>query len=860
MPQSGRSQGRGGFVADGTAFPRRRFLVGTIGAAAAVALPRPGDALAAIGCDPLAEPKRFRGVAPSPRQILGFPLGRRREVTSRESARYLDALAAATKRVVTGTYGSSVRGRPLRYAIVGRPEHVTPEGLAAIRSAATEIRDPRTPAERVAALAAAVPAIAWVIANIHGNEESGADAALRVLYELADREDCVVQRILDNTIVVVIPIQNPDGREADARRNAYGFDLNRDMFARTQPETDSKLELMRRYPPIALVDSHEFGYYQPFFPPNNDPVYHEISDQALHWINDIYGRAFSNAYKRKGWAFFHGKVYDFFSPEYNDTVTANGFQGAGMTIEVPNYKPLDLRADRHYAIDMVALAQTAAHKEELLRQQHRAFVRAVEEGRAGVLEPNERVFSPRKPVKTNVPHRRVRHYFIADEPAKRREIQRLVRRLQRMDVSVYRLTAPLPLSGYRPYAEGFRPTRLPVGTYWIPMAQPQKHWIQMLLNEDTYLPTLFTYGLSGWSNPLLMNLDGGTSGDRVVPAASLVPPLAEPSPPTLPARLPRIGVYQMSNGSFAEESAGSTRWLFETQWRLPYRDVSADDIAAGRLRGLDVLVVPGGGSKPALRRLGREGRRAIVDWVNAGGRYVGYRGGGTRLAATIGLSTVLLSRAKADIPGSLLRARVDVQSPLARGVGPYVWVLFADDFVMRGGGALAPVRFPEGGDFFVSGFSRGEENVQGTAAVVDERVGDGRVVLFNADPTYQGSTEGMERILFNAILGPDPAGSRRSAAGSSARAGEEAAARRAAAALPPWSGAIRLTVGRDDGALAATLLGRLGARFDEELDGGVARFTIANPRELSLEEHPWALELLAELRRRGARVLAVSAG
>ena len=40
---------------------------------------------------------------------------------------------------------------------------------------------------------------------------------------------------------MIIPTQNPDGREADTRRNVYGFDLNRDWFARTQAETDGKL-------------------------------------------------------------------------------------------------------------------------------------------------------------------------------------------------------------------------------------------------------------------------------------------------------------------------------------------------------------------------------------------------------------------------------------------------------------------------------------------------------------------------------------------------------------------------------------------------------------------------------------------
>jgi hypothetical protein len=318
----------------------------------------------------------------------------------------------------------------------------------------------------------------------------------------------------------------------------------------------------------------------------------------------------------------------------------------------------------------------------------------------------------------------------------------------------------------------------------------------------------------------------------------------------------------MSNGSFAVESAGSTRWLFETQWHLPYEELSADEIAAGALGDIDVLVVPGGGSKPALRRLGAAGRRAIVRWVNDGGRYVGYRGGGTRLAPTIGLSTVRLSRVRADIPGSLLRARVELGSPLADGVGPFVWALFADDFVMRADPSLAPVAYPTqaSGDFFVSGFAEGEDHVYGTAAVTDEAVGAGRVVLFGMDPTFQASTEGMERILFNAILGPDPAGGRAPAAGARERARAESTARRAVAELPPWSASIRLTIAAGGEPVATALLDQFGARYDVERWSGRVRYSIANPRELSLEEHPWAIELLARLRARGVHLFGISFG
>ena len=35
--------------------------------------------------------------------------------------------------------------------------------------------------------------------------------------------------------------------------------MNRDWFARTQPETDGKLELLRQYPGVMHIDAHEMG-------------------------------------------------------------------------------------------------------------------------------------------------------------------------------------------------------------------------------------------------------------------------------------------------------------------------------------------------------------------------------------------------------------------------------------------------------------------------------------------------------------------------------------------------------------------------------------------------------------------------
>ena len=458
--------------------------------------------------------------------MIGFPLGQR-EVTVGETDAYLDAVDAASDRVRTDTFGTSVEGRPLRYAIVGHPDHISADGLEAIRQAIVRMRDPNTPADEVAELAASTPAFLYIAGNVHGTEESGTDASLHVLHDLADRTDCAAMRIVDNAIVFILPTQNPDGREAETRRNAYAFDMNRDWFARTQPETDGKVELLRRYPPLLFVDAHEFGYYRSFFAPNDDPVYHDAPEPVLGWMNDLYAPALAREFRERDWGFFNYGGYDFFMPGYGDTVPANGFMAAAFTLEHYDGAPMEVREQKTHLQFWLLLTIAARNRQRLLIEQHEAYVEAVEQGRRGILEPNG-LSNPRSELLAEVPHRRVRHYFVLDEPERAFEAAFLVRRLQRMDVQVYRLDAPLEVPDYRPYARSPVARTLPAGTYWIPMAQAQKHWIQLMLNEDTYVPVRRTYDITGWSSPLLMNLDGGSSGRRLSPSASLVPPVDEP--------------------------------------------------------------------------------------------------------------------------------------------------------------------------------------------------------------------------------------------------------------------------------------------------------------------------------------------
>jgi hypothetical protein len=803
------------------------------------------------------------GQVPKLGDVVSAPGGENGELTVDQTYAYMDAVDGASERVITGALErKSWQGRELRYAIVGHADNLDAQSLGAIKRAAQRLRDPRTSERAARRIAERFPGIQWVASNVHGGEESGTEGSMRVLHELADRADCAARQILDNSIVVLLPIQNPDGRELDTRRNVYGFDLNRDWFARTQPETDAKIELLRELPGPLFIDAHEMGGTSYFFPPNADPIYHEIPDEPIDWINNVYGASMAAEFTRQGIDFFNRDVYDLFYMGYGDTVPATGFLSAGMTFEKGGESPIAERAYEQYLTQWVSLSQASIRKQAILEGWANAWREAYRQGVEGVLEPNV-VVNPGNELVTQVPNRAVRHYFITERGAsKQREVRALVRRLQRMDVEVLRLRKRLWVPDFKPYGREERGEWMPRGTWYVPMAQMQKHWVQAMLNEDTYTPFPYFYDVTAWSQPLLFNVRGGYSGWPMRVSATGVGELADPGAPAPPAEAPRIALFQLSEDATSSiESAGWLRYLLERVWQLPYEKVTAAQIAAGELSGYDAVLVPNGPAEDGVAALGGAGADALRAWVNGGGHLIAWRGG-AQLAASLGLTTAVLSDPTSDVPGSLFRVRVDEDSPLRRGVGRHAWAFYAYDKVMR---ASSPehvaVAFPpvESDDWFVSGFAQNAGELGGTAAVVDEPVGTGRATVFSVEPNFRAFTHGFQKILRNALLGDEDAESRAAPAGSARRVRLEARAARAAGRLAGTSASIRLSVRATSAGRARAVLERFGADYSERRLSRRVSFVIANPRELGADQHPYAGKLPQALERAGVDTLAFRA-
>lgn len=198
-------------------------------------------------------------------------------------------------------------------------------------------------------------AIVWLSYNVHGNEASSSEAAMQTLYELLTEK----QDLLKNTVVIIDPSVNPDGRDRyvnwynetknelydtdpqasehnepwpGGRPNHYLFDLNRDWVWATQVETQQRIDVYNQWMPHVHVDFHEQGINEPYyFAPAAEPFHDIITDWQRDFQTEI-GKNHAKYFDAEGWLFFTRERFDLFYPSYGDTYPT--FMGAmGMTYE-----------------------------------------------------------------------------------------------------------------------------------------------------------------------------------------------------------------------------------------------------------------------------------------------------------------------------------------------------------------------------------------------------------------------------------------------------------------------------------------------------------------------------------------------
>lgn len=471
---------------------------------------------------------RYDPDTPTAQTVLGHEFGA--EITPPDQAiAYLRALqAAAPDRIRVVDYATSWEGRQLAYAIIAKPQ--TMARLDEVQADLQRLADPRgLSAEARDRLIASTPAVVWLSYGVHGDEISSTDAGLRTAYHLlASRNDASVDQILDQTIVIIDPTQNPDGRarflnsftaarglqpdenrftaEHDqpwpgGRSNHYLFDMNRDWFAMTQPETRGRVAAMLQWRPMVVVDAHEMGGDSSyFFAPSAEPFNPHVV-QSQRDAQDLIGRNHGRWFDRFGYDYFTREIFDAFYPGYGDMWPT--LQGAvAMTYEQASARGLVWRrrdgslltygegVEHHFVASLSTAEVVAVNRERFVRDyvNFRASAASDQSGPQAVL---------------------------LDLASNRWGTERLARSLVAQGIEVSRVDGPVSACG----------TRFEAGAFEIRFNQPAGRLARTLLEDTTALPRDFLaeqesrrtrglhaelYDVTAWSLPLMHNVEAVT--------------------------------------------------------------------------------------------------------------------------------------------------------------------------------------------------------------------------------------------------------------------------------------------------------------------------------------------------------------
>ncbi|HNP20142.1 MAG TPA: M14 family metallopeptidase [Fulvivirga sp.] len=314
----------------------------------------------------------------SPTQFLGYQLGERFS-RHHQVVDYFNYVAANATNVKLEQYGETYEHRPLMVAILSSPENMA------------KIDEIRTNNLKRAQMLAGQPtddgvAIVWLSYNIHGNEASSTEAAMKTLFALVDPNNKESKEWLKNTVVIIDPCINPDGRDRYAnfynqygnkdynpngddiehhepwpggRPNHYLFDLNRDWAWQTQTESISRSKIYHQWMPQIHVDFHEQFINNPYyFAPAAEP-FHEIITPWQREFQTAIGKNHAKYFDKNGWLYFTKESFDLLYPSYGDTYpTYNG--AIGMTYEQAGHGYAGLGVITEYG-DTLALTDRIAH-------------------------------------------------------------------------------------------------------------------------------------------------------------------------------------------------------------------------------------------------------------------------------------------------------------------------------------------------------------------------------------------------------------------------------------------------------------------------------------------------------------------
>jgi hypothetical protein len=745
---------------------------------------------------------------PAPEDVLGFVPGDDRKLASwSQVLSYFDQLDKASDRVKFEALGKTTMDRPFVMVTISAPENLAKlEEYKQIQSALADPRKLGPPGvrdQKARELIARGKTIVLITCGIHSTEVGGYLSSMLLAHKLASSNQPEVLEILRNTIILLVPSLNPDG--VDIVKNWYdktlgtpyegtnppelyhkytGHDNNRDWYAFTQVETKITVDKIHNvWHPQIVHDIHQQGALgsRLFLPPYMQPVEPNVPKLLVAAYTEL-GNSMARELRAQGFkGITTNSTYDGWTPARAYSHSHAGVrilsETASCKIATPiNVKVEDLKAGEGYdprkesatfgplwrggdwhLRDITNYMTTAAFALLTHASQNR------ERWLGRFYEIGKEAVRPRSRGELNA--------FVIP-PAD--NIGSLLTILERADVKV----------DY-PGAFTVAGRKYPQGTAVVRMAQPYGGFAKAVLEVQRYPDLrdstghpLQPYDVTAHTLPLLMG----------VPVVPVYAPLELPKAKHErgvgvnggcgDANPPRRAIYRSYVPTMDE---GWTRWVLDnddmTSFRcLSYRTLEDKEVRKGSLnQQFDAIVIPDQESREILNGhrpgsmppeytggLGADGVKALKEFVERGGTLVLLN-----RASQFGIEQLKLPvrNIVADVPerdffvpGSILRIELDKSNPITKGMPKetIAWVEDSPVFEVSSAASGSPqvrviARYPANRNPLLSGWLLGGSRMSGKAALVEVRVGKGRVILFGFRPQYRGQSMATYPLFFNAI-------------------------------------------------------------------------------------------------------------
>lgn len=449
----------------------------------------------------------------SPDDFLGYELGTRFTPHHKVVA-YYEHVAGVMSNVTTQRYGLTNELRPLMVNMISSQENMNKlEQIRTDNLKRTGMMEGEPSGDNIG--------IVWLSYNVHGDEANSTETAMKTLYELANPNHTASKEWLKNTVVILDPCINPDGRDRYAnwinqvagttanpsrdaqehrqpwpggRPNHYLFDLNRDWAWQKQVESQHRMKLYNQWYPQIHVDFHEQGSNSPYyFAPAAEPVHEQITEWQIEFQTMI-GKNHAKYFDQNGWLFFTKESFDLLYPSYGDSYPM--YNGAiGMTYEQGS-SDLAIETDEG---DTLKLADAIAHHFTT----GMSTIEVASVNNARMLNEFTKYFDDA----VNNPKAKYKTYVIRgnNHPDKMKALQEM---LDRHSIIYGTGSTRKPVAGFNYRTNTTENLSINQDDIVISTFQPKAVLLQALFEPNTFASIKATYDITAWAVPYMLDLDG----------------------------------------------------------------------------------------------------------------------------------------------------------------------------------------------------------------------------------------------------------------------------------------------------------------------------------------------------------------